>query len=855
MFYSGGPPPPPSPAAGAALPHFSSAASQRKSGRRDEADVATTTVQVPVMPETVWRGWGASLPPRGYTASQRHLVIDGDQPADEPPPSPSPPPLASAHEWKRRRTEHVSFVSLLKEVFMYLDAAATQQQEQQQQQSGRGGEAWQDEEDVAHRPLQIGALPAHALATVDGNGRHPSSSAPLTSVDAAVGDTMRVLRQCWEYCGAPHDAFEPVRLLSPVTMHLLLTYGHHTITPDGHYVMLRGGAEQLPWVGCLYGILLAFRSRHRHPTAHAGTQADAAAAMGGISRLLLLNCHSFGWLDHVGSDEYERSHRRLYQAREALVGLLEDPRYSALGRPARCPLCASAAAGGDASTVVLLGDTIVMDGGAPSLGLASPRTTFTAHYQYGRGIACCVPERGSGSRGGALPPHAGRGAAPHTPAVDLCAAHREPHTPHTPSGSYDGCHVECTAPPRVLSGGGGGAAAVLDRLPVVCCGVCRSAGVLGQALLLGPTGPLVIHLQIDEREWAGVGARAAPSLAGHGWLAAPVTDTPAVCPPPPSSSAACLGPSDSAAAAVAASLYAILLGEGPAAVPPQHCRDHQHHHHHLMTASAAPPCGSPPLAGGVPLAELAEWLVRLLRTPPPALVVEWHATAASAPTDALGHIHGGCADHAGLTCEDGRPSPPSRSWVATATHAVTPTAATGSPHWVSACPVASGTPTSAAAAMGDCRGTARHPHDRRDGAPPTSDSSACVPPAAAAAVAPPVSLGMSTQPRHSFTLQLLETYADVVQSRAAAAAAAVPPSAGNRGGASAAHVLRGRLLAVQEALRPCAATYLFDGVERPLVLAKDVEVAAEAERYLGVHSVATSLQFRCCPPHSLGRRD
>ncbi|GET88202.1 hypothetical protein, conserved [Leishmania tarentolae] len=874
-------------------------------------------------PETLhvdWSRWGASLPPRGYTMSQRnlreapasggdqqsrkqtsHQHDGGDTEAMQGRPTVTAPLPEFAHRGKRRRTEHISFTSLLKEVFMYLDTVASTQH--QPDHGYVDSNAEEDEEGNFRQATTVSSSTAASryssanLAVPHGcssscnddiNSPVASAPAPLMSVDLAVRDTLRVLQQCWEYCGSPRDAFEPVHLLSSITIHLLLTYGHHTITHNGQYVVLRGGAEHLPWVGCLYSILLAYIYRHRVSSVSSSNGHDdgwdgrVTPTLDCISRILLFNCHSFGWLNHTGSGEYEYSHRRLYQAREALLGLLEDPRYMALGRPAGCPLCASSVMGGNASTLILLGDTIVMEGGAPSLGLAHSRDTFTAHYQYGRGIACCVPERGGGRQLDATgaPLVAGCGVYRPISGTELCAAHREPprsvamqsrcacHRHQREQGqhlatSLDGCLVEEDSPTLVCSGGHdhdglwsgvrsssswlSSTGAAPCRLAPVCCGVCRAVGVLGQAVLLGPTGPLAIHLQFDEREWFDMNARTVPAATSHCWMSTATADTTAMC--PPLSSHLVSQYASDPAGALAAVLYAVLQGDSTAGLTAQHYQGALEDHRRNL----------PHVGDSVPLAEFVEWLVWLLNAPPPALVVEWHLSPPTPATTTTSITH---------RCEDGAPS---SSWDSGVTGdsqvslsspcssmaqlrtplAPSRSSATALPNIVDSCGATGGLKSVKVTRVygsGEDHTTASLPKDHQQHSCYWNSSS---------------SLGMLSQPRRSTVMQLLETYSDVVQNRAAvlppAAATSLTPSvdtscalpftdANGTGGhiseAMRPHVLLDWLVAAQESLQPCEATSLFDGVERPLVLAKDLEVVAEAERLLNASSVATSLQFR-----------
>ncbi|TPP45438.1 hypothetical protein CGC20_31375 [Leishmania donovani] len=871
-------------------------------GTTSGASAASASLS-PVTLHVNWNRWGASLPPIGYTVSQRNL---GEQPAGDGGQrsreqashehgggdavagqgrlSVTAPLPESAHRGKRRRTEHTSFTSLLKEVFMYLDSVSSTQQ--QPDHGYISGNAEEDEEGSLQQTTTVPsyttasrytsaspAMPHGARArSDDSSGPVAAAPAPLMSVDLAVRDTVRVLQQCWEYRGSPHDAFEP-------------------------YMVLRGGAEHLPWVGCLYSILLTYVYRHRvAPATKAAADnrergGSVAPALDCVSRLLLLNCHSFGWLNHTGPGEYECSHRRLCQAREALLALLEDPRYAALGRPAGCPLCAASMVGSNASTLILLGDTIVMEGGVPSLGLAHPRDTFTAHYQYGRGIACCVPEKGGGFQldvTGA-PVVAGRGAYAPTSGTGLCAAHHEPPRPAAmqsscerhrhlreqhPATPVGGCLVEEDSPTLVRPGGHdhdglwpgvrssslwlSGTGAAPCRLPPVCCGVCRAAGVLGQAVLLGPTGPLVIHLQFDEREWFDMSARAVPAATTHGWLSAAAAETTAVCPPPSSHLASQYA--SHPASALAAALYAVLEGESTVGITVQHYHASLGDHRN----------SSPRVGDSVSLAEFVEWLVWLLNAPPPALVVEWHpSTSTSAITTTC--ITRRCG---GVTPSSSRDSGVASGSQASLSSPCSPMAhphsplapsrssATAFPNLVDLCAATGGLNSSfkVTRAYGSDEGHATASlstdHQQHGGylnSPSAShgDTTTFAP------------LGMLAQPRRSTVMQLLETYSDVVQSRAAmpappAATSSAPSvgrartlpftaangTSGHIAEAMKPHLLLDWLLTAQESLRPCEATSLFDGVERPLVLAKELDVAAEAEQLLNASSVATSLQFR-----------
>jgi hypothetical protein len=968
----------------------------------------------PAPPQTLTSGatrgsWGASLSPRAYMAACR---ATGQEALHAPTVITTTPPQGSiaaaslsmetplhrrwqphAHRCKRRRTEQVSFTSLYKEVFMYLDAVAATRQDHVELGEGTmahthdtRGRAEEDAQAMrgtdssdqrSYRGISIRsysappsfnglALPftsasahsgdelhtAYATRTAEKTPATPPTAALHMSVDAAVADALRVLRACWEYRGAPHDAFEPVRLLSPITVHLLTTYGHHAITHGGDYVVLRGGAEQLPWVGCLYGILqlYAYRQQQRrqqhsmdhrddqHPARCVGTvddSADPASPLhNNISRVLLLNCHSFGWLDHVGSDEYERSHRQLHQTREALTNLLEDERYAALGQHTACPLCSSTMVGGDASTAVLLGNTIVMEGGAPSLGLASPRDTFTAHYQYGRGIACFVPEQQQRQQCGwsersapfsdlQRPPHSHSGGGgggngrrdgvirsglcamhqaslreerrrhavrwPAEPSLDVPHLAEEEYASRSSSGNGNG-HGTTSAMPYVLSPPSPYtfyspfpcSALEVSHFPPVCCGTCRAAGVLGQALLLGPTGPLLIHLQFEEREWweAAAPLMGCPScdgalfndLAGQvGWAA---LETTAVCPAPLINTATF---STDPAGALAAVLYARMQG-------------------HDATRSSGcgsvkvPPLTSIPGGGTVPLAEFVEWLVRLLHAPPPALVVEWHACSPASPLRSCGAFSkkGDCYTESGeqqacptTTTSAVRLSSPT-SVASCSTPAAArqpspsglPSANTPSPYPEDTNPYA----TAAAARSHSSSDSAElqhppsYPSYVHDGFNDHSSSGG-------AASLPSAPLGMTVRPRVAVVPQLLETYADVMESRpvptnvansavgvreAAATALGTTPSLGTHYDLQSAltraseqvagqdTVLVEWVLEAHDGLKPCEATAFFDGVERPLVLAKGLEVVTEGERYVNANSVVTSLQFRPIPS---GARD
>lgn len=556
---------------------------------------------------------GMMLSPTGYTQHQRQMPSNtppaptaqqGEEPLSHLPPSFSPP-LPT----KRRRLEARNQFSLSQEVMMYLESVAT-----------------------THGPNP----PSHRISSNASTSNSNLVTGDEVGLITAVEAALRVLCACWTYRGSPHDAFEPTRHLPPVALHLLLAYGSHTVTPDGQYVVLRGGEEQLPLVGSLIGALCSYLHHRSHPLSAPGVPNEATEweCSRRVSRVLLLNCHHFGWLDRLGSDEYEENHRRLRQTRHAIQLILEHPNYVNVGQPCSCVVCAACAMGGDAHTTVLLSDAIVMDGGVPSLRLAPPSATFLVHQEYGRGMACCVPEGRKRD--------CGEAAA----ANQVCAAHRVEYHHHSRTGSGS---PSASSPHSYRNGSHGvpspssSSVSVQEALPslydgppawmplspfgaahltAVGCGVYRLPGIVAQGVLLGPTGPVVLQMQLhDSSANGGRGGEdevenIAPTYASqNGGL-----DT-------------CVAVGRCRRRSLPQLLYTLVSGE-------------QHRQLTTNNSTATTACGakatsesaktmpvmwdgtekhiSETWTASTTLLALMEWVIALLKAPQPTLVVEWH---------------------------------------------------------------------------------------------------------------------------------------------------------------------------------------------------------------------------------------
>lgn len=437
------------------------------------------------------------------------------------------------------------------------------------------------------------------------------------AVDAAVYEVIRVLRCCWCFHGNPQDAFEPVRSLSPTAVDLLLTYGRHRVTNDGQYVVLRAGEEELPWVGCLLMVLQEYTRPRSHtlPPPPSYTQSpfqswnrrtilspstDRVSSSVGLTepvgRIVFLNCRCFGWVDSIGSEDYECSTLRLRQLDYALKDVVLDPRYAHVGRPPPAtPSPLDSAYALLSRTTVLLGNAVLMEGGLPSLAIASDSVILTCHHQYGRGLACLVPR---------LPPTGGGEPTPPPPLWE--ASVRGSPSPYVTAGLHP-----------------------------VSCGVRTAPGVAAQAVLISPLGPLIIHVQFMQSSAGGqhhplVGGSPTPRSVKTP-LTVPHLTTPwAVDPadrPWPTVETRRTTPSSSQHSATS-SAYPLSRVASPVAEGEVAGSTLDTHLPSLLQAAAQATrtATSATLPGhcAALLMEFCEWVLQLLRATQPILIVEWH---------------------------------------------------------------------------------------------------------------------------------------------------------------------------------------------------------------------------------------
>ncbi|CCW64483.1 unnamed protein product [Phytomonas sp. EM1] len=129
------------------------------------------------------------------------------------------------------------------------------------------------------------------------------------------------------------------------------------------------------------------------PLSSASNPQSSRLSSAGVSRLLLLNCHNFGWLDSPGSEDYESSScflRKVDSVLNKMMRPLPQTRPRQQFNDAYTNCLTSSALRSPCCTTVLLSDTILMDGGVPSLTVTRHCKVFSAHEQYGQGIACLV---------------------------------------------------------------------------------------------------------------------------------------------------------------------------------------------------------------------------------------------------------------------------------------------------------------------------------------------------------------------------------------------------------------------------------------------------------------------------------
>lgn len=541
---------------------------------------------------------------------------------------------------KERRVEQQTLESMRQEVCMYLDAAVrsivtSNMSHDNSAHPRHAGMCSPGRDDDLHSGCD-----AHS---VDGSTQRIVKA--VSTLYDAVNETYRILSSCFEFQGNSCDVFEPVRHFSVVTMHLLLTYGRFTLTSDGSFVVLGGnGSEELPWVGCLMMVL--HRIVHTWNTVYGASQLTSCTTsplcsllaqtrasrwdgcVGGdgvqtedcvemsaplTSRVLLLNCHNFGWLDADEGREHKhdyataggafgneavasstRYHDSGYTHRcvnallnKAVYSYRAQHRYARHGRASATPLTAShppqwmrrersekelqneeetASASSrcavvdtatgrlTSSVVVLLANTILMDGGVPSLDVWHSGARSMAHACYGRGLASLViPTRRLSS------PHGCLGSA---------------------SDSRVGGVAERVGHPRPHA----------IRPSAVSCGVRVVNGVVAQALLLHPRGPLLLHVQFTLPTDAGA---AVWEGTHHSRGCAPPTAT---CPEHVFATwrrAHCRGSAPSSPSFCWSTHDTAEIG-----------RCDCEWHRELMSAAA--------------------WMLHLLSAPQPVLLVEWH---------------------------------------------------------------------------------------------------------------------------------------------------------------------------------------------------------------------------------------
>ncbi|CCW66379.1 unnamed protein product [Phytomonas sp. Hart1] len=288
----------------------------------------------------------------------------------------------------------------------------------------------------------------------------------------------------------------------------------------------------------------------------------------GVSRLTLLNCHNFGWLDELGNEDYESSSRFLRKVDSALhkmLGPLPQTRPTRRSCDVDTNCLTSSALRRSSCNTVLLSDAILMDGGVPSLTVTQRCKVFCGHKQYGQGIACLVaPIRYQGRHQGSSldTNHATADAFPTGAAEsrDYCAISSPLTSPqvvtdvtHLIGASstrgneetilhpMDSC-VQGTlaqkvcpyynanpSPPQIsvvdpfqvesptsaslstslstVSTSSSSAAGWIHSnycnlhtnqpWPPVSCGHHTGPGIVAQAILLAPMGPLVLHIQLE----------------------------------------------------------------------------------------------------------------------------------------------------------------------------------------------------------------------------------------------------------------------------------------------------------------------------------------------------------------------
>ncbi|RNF14399.1 hypothetical protein TcG_07737 [Trypanosoma cruzi] len=253
-----------------------------------------------------------------------------------------------------------------------------------------------------------------------------------------VLETFRVLRGCWLFHGLPQDTFEPAHSLSQVAQHLLISYGGYGLTDDRQFIFLQG-EQRMPYVGFLLVALLQLLAEH----GDSQWDLQPAAMWPRSSPRPFKDCDVR--LVMVGRGDFDRSNGRVdvegtadgdFSASGFLCGDHEPMSMQAV-------LHEAMGASNDIS-VVLLANCLLTEDGSFSLVRGLHANCFSAVYD-GDGLMCLV----SGADVGTV----AAGAAAGNPDLESFLSH------------------------------------------AASCGCFRTRSVYAHALLLGPMGPLFIHLR------------------------------------------------------------------------------------------------------------------------------------------------------------------------------------------------------------------------------------------------------------------------------------------------------------------------------------------------------------------------
>ncbi|RNF02021.1 hypothetical protein TraAM80_06636 [Trypanosoma rangeli] len=250
-----------------------------------------------------------------------------------------------------------------------------------------------------------------------------------------VLEVCHVLRDCWQFHGRPQDIFEPVHSLSQVAQHLLTTYGGYCLTEDGQYLFLQA-EERMPYVGFLLVVLQQLLAEYDESR---GKLQTAAMWPHYLTRFAGDNGVRLVILRHGG---FDRPHGHVNAAeREADAG---GPPCGGTGRVSLQALLHEVVGTSNELSVALLANFRLNEEDAVPLAKSLCAECFSAGSQVGGD--CGVMSLVSGTDAGTA--WAAGGRCPDT-------------TPRQ----------------------------------AVSCGRFSTRSVSAHALLLGPMGPLLIHLQ------------------------------------------------------------------------------------------------------------------------------------------------------------------------------------------------------------------------------------------------------------------------------------------------------------------------------------------------------------------------